>query len=288
MRDQDVQIIPIDLIRVVNPRSRNRAKWQSIVQSIRDLGLKRPITVSKRSGPDTDGRVYDLVCGQGRLEAFVALGESSIPAIVIEVPEQEVLLMSLVENIARRLCSNGMILHEIRALRQRGNTIDDLAAKLGIDKSYIHGITRLIDSGEEYLVRAVEAGRIPLSVAIEISTGRNQEVSRALSEAYESGQLRGRQLRIARQVITRSIASRRRNGKPQQDQRKLTGEALVREYKQKIREQEALIAKADRTRERLILLTTAFRTLLADENFTTLLKAEGLRKLPAELADRLS
>jgi ParB family chromosome partitioning protein len=68
----------------------------------------------------------------------------------------------------------------------------------------------------------------------------------------------------------------------------LTGEALVREYKEKIREQKALITKAERTRERLILLTTAIRTLLADENFTTLLKAEGLQKMPAELSARIS
>jgi ParB family chromosome partitioning protein len=51
--------------------------------------------------------------------------------------------------------------------------------------------------------------------------------------------------------------------------RKLTGESLVQEYKQKIREQTALVVKANRTRDRLILLTTAARILFADENFRT-------------------
>ena len=137
-------------------------------------------------------------------------------------------------------------------------------------------------------MRSVEAGRIPLSVATEIAAGHDQEVSRALSEAYEKGELRGRHLTAARRVITQCIAKRRREGKAQRDHKRLTGEALVREYKEKIREQKALITKAERTKERLILLTSVIRTLLANENFTTLLKAEGLQKMPAELVTRIS
>ena len=137
-------------------------------------------------------------------------------------------------------------------------------------------------------MRSVEAGRIPLSVATEIAAGHDQEVSRALSEAYEKGNLRGRHLTAARRIITQCIAKRRREGKTQRDHKRLTGEALVREYKEKIREQKALIAKAERTKERLILLTSTVRTLLVDENFTTLLKAEGLQKMPTELAARIS
>ena len=287
MTEQEVIDIPITTIRIANPRSRNRVKWQLIVQSIDTLGLKRPITVAKRKVPDADGKLYDLICGQGRLEAFQALGEATIPAVVSEATEHDLLLMSLVENIARRPSSSMSILHEVRSLRQRGHAIDDVAAKLGLDKSYVRGVAHLIDSGEEFLVRSVEASRIPLSVAVEIAAGHDQNVSRALSEAYEKG-LRGRHLTAARRIITQYIAKRRRNGKAQEDQRRLTGEALVREYKQKIKEQEALVAKADRARERLILLTSALRTLLADENFTTLLKAEGLQNMPAELAARIS
>lgn len=287
MTEQEIIDIPITKICIANPRSRNKVKWQLIVQSIDTLGLKRPITVAKRVEADSDGKLYDLICGQGRLEAFQALGETVIPAIVTEATEHDSLLMSLVENIARRPSSTMSILHEVRALRQRGHAIDDIAAKLGLDKSYVRGVAHLIDCGEEFLVRSVEASRIPLSVAVEIAAGHDQNVSRALSEAYEKG-LRGRHLTAARRIITQYIAKRRSNGKAQQDKRRLTGDALVREYKQKIKEQEALVTKADRARERLILLTSALRTLLSDENFTTLLKAEGLQKMPAELASRLS
>jgi ParB family chromosome partitioning protein len=285
--EQQIFPIPIAEIRVVNPRSRNQIKWQLVVQSIAMVGLKRPITVARRPDSSTDGKHYDLVCGQGRMEAFVELGETIIPAIVIDAPEHDRQLMSLVENIARKPASTHAILFEVRILRERGHTAEQIALKLGLDRAYLYGICNLIDKGEEFLVSSVEAGRIPLSVAVEIATGNNHEISRALSEAYETGDLRGARISAARRVITQRLEMQRLQGKTPEPRRKLTGEALVQEYKQKIREQTALVVKANRTRDRLILLTSAVRLLFADEHFRTLLKAEGVQSVPAELAGRL-
>jgi ParB family chromosome partitioning protein len=284
---QQVVSIVIAEVRIVNPRSRNRIKWQLVVQSIASVGLKRPITVALRPDSASDGKRYDLVCGQGRMEAFVELGETMIPAIVIEAPEHDRQLMSLVENIARKPASTHAILFEVRALRERGHTGEQIAIKLGLDRAYLYGICNLIDKGEEFLVSSVEAGRIPLSVAVEIATGNNHEISRALSEAYEKGDLRGARISAARRVIAQRLEQQRLHGKAPTPRRRLTGEALVQEYKQKIREQTALVVKANRTKDRLILLTTAVRLLFADENFRTLLKAEGVQSVPAELAGRL-
>jgi ParB family chromosome partitioning protein len=60
-----IKTIPIGQIRFLNPRVRNRRNFQEIVQSIANVGLKRPITVSPRK-TETDSANYDLVCGQGR------------------------------------------------------------------------------------------------------------------------------------------------------------------------------------------------------------------------------
>jgi ParB family transcriptional regulator, chromosome partitioning protein len=99
-RDQKIEMIPIAQINVLNPRSRNKRLHREIVDNIKTIGLKRPITVSHQPGA---GLVrYDLVCGEGRLEAFRMLGENEIPAIVIDATESDCLVMSLVENIARR------------------------------------------------------------------------------------------------------------------------------------------------------------------------------------------
>jgi len=74
---QAVQMIPISQIRILNPRSRKKKIFDNVVSNISNLGLKRPITVAPRQ-EDTDGKCYDLICGQGRLEAFITLGQTEI------------------------------------------------------------------------------------------------------------------------------------------------------------------------------------------------------------------
>jgi len=71
MNNPRITLIPIQEIRIVNPRSRNRVKFRSVVTSIGAVGLKKPITVHQRE-LEADGTRYDLVCGQGRLEAVRA------------------------------------------------------------------------------------------------------------------------------------------------------------------------------------------------------------------------
>ena len=58
------------------------------------LGLKKPITVAERQGNDGAPR-YVLVCGEGRLNAFRILRESHIPALVVDVSDEDAFIMSL-------------------------------------------------------------------------------------------------------------------------------------------------------------------------------------------------
>ncbi len=284
MKEQIVERIPIAEIHIANPRPRNRARWQMIVANIREVGLKKPITVVRRGESDAEGKQFDLVCGQGRIEAFLALGETTIPAVVVDASRQDQFLMSLVENIARRPPSNRDILREVRNLRERGYNIAEIAKKVGMERMYISGIVHLTEHEEPVLVEAVEAGRLPISVAIEIANGKDKEISEALSQAYESGQLRGSKLASARRLIAKRIEKRQREGKVQQTQGRVTGTMLVQVYRQRVREQKALVSKADLTKERLLLITTAFRQLREDEHFVTLLRAEGIKDMPKQLA----
>lgn len=286
MNKDVIELIPISEIKIVNPRTRNRAKFQEIVASIAAVGLKKPITVSRRA-LESDGTRYDLVCGQGRMEACRALGESAIPAVVTDAPREEQLVMSLVENFARRPPSNRDLMREVRSLRDRNYHSEEIACKLGLDRSYINGIIHLLEHGEDGLAQAVEAGRLPLSVAINIATGNDHEVQHALAEAYEKGDLRGWKLTAAKRIISRRIAKLKNAGKIANTRRRLTGEALVREYKDRVREQRQLVKKANFTKERLLLLISAIRRILLDEHFVTLLRAENLVDMPEQVAFRI-
>jgi ParB family chromosome partitioning protein len=283
-----VQMIPIDQINVLNPRSRNKYTFQGIVSNISNLGLKRPITVARRPEP-VDGKAYDLVCGQGRLEAFVALGQVEIPAIVKDASREECFLMSLVENVARRQLRPVELLHEITSLKSRGYSTTEIAQKIDVHKSYVAGIIQLLKNGEERLLDAVEKRRVPLSVAIQIANADEEGIQQALHQAYEDKTLRGHKLLTVRRVIE----LRKANGKcfHQGVRRKHNGlesaEALVRIYRQEADRQKLLVKKAQITEHRLLFIVSALRNLFRDENLITLLRAEELDTLPAFLAERM-
>jgi ParB family chromosome partitioning protein len=142
------------------------------VEPLLRVGLKKPITVVRRSTTGQDGKTFDLVCGQGRIEELIALGETHIPSIVIEAPKEDQFLMSLVENIARRRPSNRDILREVKSLRDRGYSVGEIAKKFGMERMYISGIVHLVEHEEVALIDFVEAGKLPISVAVEIAHGK--------------------------------------------------------------------------------------------------------------------
>ena len=150
MKDE-VIMIPIERIRILNPRHRDKRKFELIVQSIRNLGLKKPIQVSLRSKDEPEGSGYDLVCGQGRIEAFIALGHKEIPAIVVEVSKEERLLRSLVENMARRLPPPLALMNEIERLKEQGYSNVEIGQKLDIPDTTVGGYIALNKAGGERL-----------------------------------------------------------------------------------------------------------------------------------------
>jgi ParB family chromosome partitioning protein len=281
--NDDIQQIPMDQIIILNPRSRNKRLFNTIVANIDHVGLKRPITIT----PRPDGK-YDLVCGQGRLEAYQALGATTIPSIIVTATKEDRYLMSLVENIARRRRTTSELLKEISTLKTRGYTAEQISTKIDLDRAYVCSITHLLERGEERLIDAVERGTLPLSIAVRISAATDLDVQQALREAYESGGLRGQKL-IS---VKRLLAQRAKDGKALTPQRvgpkRLNAQAVIRAYKSATAEQRAFRARANRTQERLLVITSALRQLLADDRFTKLLRAESLDTIPQRLAVRIS
>jgi len=285
-----VTLIPTDRIRILNPRVRNRRTFEDMVENIAKIGLKRPITVTQRAG--TEPLEYDLVCGQGRLEAFIELQQDAIPAIIIDADENDCLVMSLVENCARRQHNPIDLMREIGNLRERGYNDRQIANKIGVTSDYVGMIAGLLERGEERLVSAVETGLLPLNLAIDISKTDADGAQRALMDAYTQKKLRGKKLAAVRRLIEQRDARgphlyRNRYGRSDGAKRPLTSDALVRAYQQEAERQRLLIKKAELAQGRLMFVVEAFRSLLDDDHFLTLLRAEGLDTLPAYLGQSL-
>lgn len=283
--NRKIRMIPLDRITVVNPRARGRAKFKQIVANISNLGLKKPVTVAER--PSSNGSPnYDLVCGQGRLEAYRALGQTEVPAFVVDATKEELLLMSLAENLARRSHSSAELMREIAALKDRGHSYSVIAKKTDLHIQYVKGIIRLLNKGEERLVRAVEKGHIPITVAVTIASSDDAEVQQALQDAYEKSTLRGKELLRARKLIEERQAHGRRL-KSTRRRPTVDTEELMKKYQEEMSKQRVLIKKAKVTETRLLFTVSALKQLIVDAAFVSLLRAEALDEMPQFLADQI-
>jgi len=284
-----VTIIPIQEINVLNPRERNKKYFQRLVKNMANLGLKKPITVRLRNEKDGKGQ-FDLACGQGRLEVYITLGQTEIPAIIEDMTVEDCLLKSLVENLARRQPTTMEEVQAIENLKERGYNYSEIARKIDLPSTYVQGIVRLLKQGEERLIHAVEKGIMPISIAVEIAASDNEGVQLALLDAYESKMLRGRKLIKARQVITQRLNKGKslRSGVSRKKKRDLSANDVVRTYRLEIERTKWITKKAKLCETRLIFIVSGLKELFEDEHFVTLLQAEALDTLPRYLADQIN
>lgn len=288
-RESEIQMIPLDRITVVNPRDRGQKKFKQIANNIERLGLKKPITVTPKKNSPENAMEYLLVCGQGRYEAYQLLGQAEIPAMVVHVTKEKLLLMSLVENLARRNHTCVELVHEIEALKDRGYSFLDIAKKTDLDVTYVRGIVKLIKQGEERLVQAVEKGQIPVSVAVTIASSSDHDIQRALTDAYETNDLRGKKLLAARRLIERRRTDGKtiRSGKRRPKGDSVSSKNLLRTYQKETARQRVVIQKSKLCETRLLFVVSAIRQLLEDDNLVNLLRAESLDSMPAFLAEKI-
>lgn len=290
-RSSKIKMIPVEKVNILNPRVRNKKVFAEITDNIAEVGLKRPITVTPCHSKEP-GKEYDLVCGQGRLEAFIACGQSHIPAIVMEADQEQALIMSLVENCARRKHSAVDILQGIGLLRNQGYDSKEISAKTGLRIDYVVSVLTLLERGEERLLSAVEAGHMPITVAMKIAETSDENMQQALQEIYESKQLRGNKLLIAKKLIE----SRRRRGKALLTGRGKGGrlgesvsvQAVMKIYQQEADRKRLLTKKAAIASDHLLFVLEALRRLFKEDHFHALLRAEGLDTLPKPLSDLMN
>jgi ParB family chromosome partitioning protein len=217
------------------------------------------------------------------------LGQVEVPALIVTADREDCLVASLVENCARRQHHAVDLLQDIVGMRGRGHSDSEIAAMTGLSANYVYIVGRLLERGERRLIAAVEAGYLPISVALEICEADDQGVQAALHKAYEDNLLRGRALIAARRLVE----LRRRSGKSAKlnklvgKEAAATPEGLVKAFQEDTERKRLMIRKTEATRNRLVFIVEALSQLSSDEAFVALLEDEGLATIPARLADRI-
>lgn len=148
---------PVDIVpNAVQPRSVfDEDDLAELVHSIREVGVLQPVVV--RPLPDQPGK-YELVMGERRLRATKEVGLASIPAIVRETADIDMLRDALLENLHRAQLNP---LEEASAYQQLladfGITQEELATRIGRSRPQITNTLRLLKLPESVQLR-VAAG----------------------------------------------------------------------------------------------------------------------------------
>jgi len=166
----------------------DQERLAELVTSIKEQGLVQPLVVR----PARDGKSYKLVAGERRWRAAQKAGLHEVPVVIRRVDDLEAFELALVENLQREDLNP---IEEAEAykrlIEEHGTTQEQLAAKLGKDRSTVANSLRLLRLPDA-VQRALVAGAI--------STGH----ARALL-ALERPKLTQRALR---QVIDRELSVR--------------------------------------------------------------------------------
>ena len=125
---------------------------------------------------------------------------------------------------------------------------------------------------------------------MEIAKTDNPETQRELLKAYESKQLDRGAIRTVKRVIDqRRLLGKKTNRRVEHGRKNQTSaESLVNAYRRETQKQQSLIKKANHAEEKLLFVETVFGKLFADENFMTLLRAEGMANVPKFLWEKIS
>lgn len=116
------------------------AELEGLADSVRTHGVLQPVVVRQV------GNRYQLVAGERRLRAVQILGWHNIPARVVELDDQQTCELALVENLQRKdLNAIEKALAFERYLAQYQTTHDRLAKQLGIDRSTVTNLIRLLE-----------------------------------------------------------------------------------------------------------------------------------------------
>ena len=111
----------------------------------------------------------------------------------------------------------------------------------------------------------------------------------ALLEAYSKKEIG----KGAFQTIRRLIAQRKIHGKTirssinSKKQRETAATNVLEDYQRVAQKQKTFIRKAKRCEDRMHLIIGSLQQLLRDDHFLTLLRAEGLDDMPAQLSRRV-
>lgn len=184
---EEIVEIPLDQLRP-NPYQPRQVfddhSLEELAASIKENGVFQPIIVKKGL------KGYDIVAGERRFRASKMVNLKTIPAIVRDFSDNQMMEIALLENLQRENLNAIEEAHAYQAMIQKlGITQEVMAKKLGKSRSYITNILGLLSLPEE--VQQMITNR-------DITMGH----ARVLSKLEDNQKI----IALAKEVIDKSIS----------------------------------------------------------------------------------
>lgn len=152
------RLVSIDQVRGgrLNPRRDFRdEELAELAESIRQKGLVQPIIVR----PDASGAGFEIVAGERRWRAAQKAGLHTVPVIVRELGDQEVLELAIIENVQRA---------DLNAIEEAGG-YRDLIERFGYTQERV---AEVIGKSRSHLANTLRLLKLPESVQALIQNGK--------------------------------------------------------------------------------------------------------------------
>lgn len=166
----------------------DQEKLVELANSIKEYGVIEPIIVTKSI------KGYEIVAGERRKKACELIGKETIPAIIKDFTDNEMMEIALLENIQRE---NLTAIEEAEAyanlIKTLNITQEELAGKIGKSRVYVTNILGLLRLPEE-VKNDILHGLISMGHAKVLSKLEDKELVTSLSERIKNEHLSVREL----------------------------------------------------------------------------------------------
>jgi len=174
---------------------------EALADSIRRAGVLQPVVVRRR------GELYELVAGERRLRAAHLAGLETVPALVRDVPDEQMIELALIENVQREDLNPIEKARAIqRMMEELGLTQDEAAEKVSLKRSTVANLLRLLRLPEE-VQEMVSRGTLSAGHARAVLALNDHRLQRQLAERIVR---EGLSVREAERLAATGLVRRRR------------------------------------------------------------------------------
>ncbi len=207
--EEEIKEIKLSELRV-NPyqprKSFNEESLNELATSIKDHGVIQPIIVKKSI------KGYEIVAGERRYRASKLAGLETIPAIIRDFTDEQMMEIAILENLQRENLNAIEEAEAYLSLMQRLNlTQEELAKRVGKSRSYITNMLGLLSLPEE-VKGLVKDSKLTMSHARTLSKLKDVEKIKELANKIVNENLNVRDIEqeSQKETIEKKVVQRKK------------------------------------------------------------------------------